>query len=226
MKICKNCGAQNDDMCVYCGSCGSLLDSSSSFTVNTEETQTASFVSGDRAQTSGTYQSQQTYAYRPEATNYQSAGQPYNSPYQQNNGYTGYNPIEQPGMPRGDVKKGSIIAALILSFITGGLLSIVFAIIALVAANDFESAKLRGEVQLANKKFDSANKFRKLAWAFNIIGLIVNIALIAILFVTGFFLAEDSDFWDELDDPGYYEEFEDGNFAPFGDEDFDFDIDL
>lgn len=145
-----------------------------------------------------TYEQQQAfepaYDYQPRY-----AEQP---PYRQ-----GYTPPPQP-----PVSKGKVIAGLVLGIMFGGILGLIFGIIALVSYSDYESAVARGDFSVAAEKCEKIRKFNKLTWIFAILGLVFTIlfSVIASVLVGSRILAELES------DPSMYD-------LPF---DYDYDFDL
>lgn len=161
MKICKNCGNENSDMSVYCSACGSLLDEDGTYSKN-ESTQNEAF-NGQNG-----YSSQR---YEPFGQNSQQYGSGvYGQPQ---NGY--YVP-----MPTPNVTKNKVIAALVIGILFGGIVGIIFAVLALIAYGDYESAVARGDANTATLKCEKIKTYNKIAWIFDIIGIVV--VVIGILF--------------------------------------------
>lgn len=168
MKICKNCGNENNDMSVYCSACGSLLDGNRAYTEN-GNTQNEAF-SGQNS-----YSNQRYEPYGQNSQQYGSGGYG-----QQQNGY--YAP-----MPTPNVTKNKVIAALVIGILFGGIIGIIFAVLALVAYGDYESAVARGDFSTATLKCEKIKTYNKIAWIFDIIGIAaVILGIIAFICVTVF----------------------------------------
>lgn len=218
MKICKTCGAQNDDMSVYCGSCGTLLDSSSC-TIIDNESEKITPPSNEEA-THSYAQSGNQPEYRPEVHNYQSTGNQYSS-YNQQSTMPGYQPYAT-GMPQESLSKGGYIAVTIVSAVFGGIIGLVLALVALINANDYENAKRNGDSMRAKQKLEKAKKYKTAAWIVNIVAFIIIAIIWSFIFFAGFSTVDDYDF----DDYGSYEVYGDEDDFPFDLDDFNIDFDL
>lgn len=208
LMICKHCGAQNDDGAFICSQCGNRLDRDD----NQNQNYNYGYSQQNYGQPSDGGQnynnSQQSYesnqgnnGFDPNAQN-QNGGYTYN--YNQNYNYAPVNTSV--------LKKGSIIAALVVAILTRSVVAIVLAIIALVRCNEFETAVRTGNYPLADQKRDSANSLRKWAWAFCIIGIIISI-VIGVLYMLGIGLGIFGEFLFPLGDE-FFSEFDDfGDFT-------------
>lgn len=216
MKICKTCGAENDDIAIYCGSCGTLLENGA-YTYKNDEAENKSpySESGERsASGSETYATAQPDNFATQQNNYYSQNQ--GSYYQQPSAPV-YNPNQ---MPREEVKKGGAVGALVVAVIIGDLIGLVFSILALVSASGYEKSESPTEAQI---KLGKSKTYTKVAWIFNVIGIIFTI--IISLFTGIVFNKSYSGYYDDYDNDEFYEMFGDDFESPFDDDDFDFDID-
>lgn len=169
--ICKNCGTQNTDGAFICINCGSHLEP------NTNQNQSYNYGYGQNneySQQGGNFSQQYNSQNNSQGFNQQANGA-YTYNYNQNYNYTPLNPDF--------VKKGSIIAALVVGIITQSWVAVILAVIALVRCSDFENAVRTGNYPLADQKRDSIAKLRKWAWIFcaigivwKVIGIIISIA--------------------------------------------------
>ncbi|MGN0443019.1 MAG: hypothetical protein ACI4F5_00195 [Acutalibacteraceae bacterium] len=206
MKKCKNCGSENNDLSVYCTSCGTMLDSSAS---DFSAESTASFSESDFSASQNTQSPPQNNNYQQ---NYQTGAN--QGAYQQNGfnptyGQQGYNqqsgyaapsdsfysPIAKP-----PVSKGKVIAALIVGVLCGGLLGLIFAVLALVAYGDYDSAVARGDYATAQQKAEKIKTYNKLAWIFDIIGIVIVVLAVAAFFAFTFFVVSDPSFMEGIEE--------------------------
>lgn len=164
MKICKNCGNENADMSVYCSACGSILDENGAYT----KSESSNYEDINRQNNSSNH----------EYGSYGQAGSQNSS-----NGYNQY-PYYAP-MPTLNVTKNKVIAALIIGILFGGIVGIIFAVLALVAYGDYESAVARSDFATATLKCEKIKTYNKIAWIFDIIGIIaVVLGIIAFICFT------------------------------------------
>lgn len=186
MKKCKNCGFVNEDVSVYCSSCGTLLDDKNSeITEQAVEEETAPPVREEaynQTSTDNNYQFKNTMNNQwqaPPTQSYPRSAEPLSKPRS---------------------KKGKVIAALVLSFLCGSIIGLIFAFIALFAYGDYESAVARGDNSLANLKCEKINKYSKIAWIFTIIGLIFIFLIYIAIFGFSFYLVNNPDVAERLED--------------------------
>lgn len=206
--ICKNCGAQNPDDAFICVNCASRFDDSQRQQSNNTQQNNAqpnnqyNYGYNNQGQSANGNFSQQYNAQNGQNGQYANG---YNN---QNNGNTfNYNQSYNYTPLNNDfVKKGSIIAALVIGVITQNWIAVVLAVIALIYCSDFENTVRTGNFQLADQKRASIAKLRKWAWILCIISIVIAVvsAIVSIvIFGVGFF-----DFFDTaLDDSYYYDEF-------------------
>ncbi len=195
MKICKNCGFQNDDLSVYCSSCGSLLDSAGTRFDSTQET----------PNDSGAYQ-QNGYSQAEHSSN---AGQ---NQYSQNNYNYGSQQYAYSPEPKVSTSKGMVIASLVVGLFLGGLIGVVFAVLALVAYGDYESAVLRRDFVTAAEKSEKIKKYNKLAWIFDFIGIALVVIAVIFTFAAGFLFVSQGGAGTLTDIPTDFFEYGFGNF--------------
>ena len=221
--ICKHCGAQNDDSSFFCLQCGSRLER--------DDSQAQSYDYGHSQQDQSRYDSnaQNTNGFEPDSQSQNGSytynyNQSHNEQQSRNNdqGANGFEPGAQnqngsytynynqnynyEPVNTSVVKKGSIIAALVVGILTRSIVAIVLAIIALVRCNEFETAVRTGDYPLADQKRDSAVKLRKWAWAFCIIAIVISV-IVGILTLLGvgagifseFFFPLGDEFLDDFD---------------------------
>lgn len=126
------------------------------------------------------------------------------SPYSQstygNQQYATYQNTYRP-IPTPKATKGKVTAALVLSILFGGVIGLVFSILAFVAYGDYETAVAQNNLQLAQDKCSKINTYNKIAWIFIILGIIMSILGI-IFFAAVFIFAGTVDpefFLDEFD---------------------------
>lgn len=197
--ICKNCGAQNPDNAFICISCGAKLEPEK----QQHETQNQGYNYGYGQ--SNNFQQSENFTQQ---YNNQNSGQGFNG--QQNGAYTynynqsyNYTPVDT-----NLVKKGSIIAAIIVGVICNNIATIILAVIALVRCSDFENAVRTGNFQLADQKRDSIGKLRKWAWIALAIGIALSFigVLVSLIGGIGFglfsFLPE---MFEAFSEEGFYE---------------------
>ena len=188
--ICKNCGSQNDDGSLFCYQCGCSFEG----TDNQDQGNNYDYSQQNGFQPSGGYEqnynSQPNYNGQQSYQNYQNAqgnNNGYNPNPQNQNGNNAYNYNQNYNFAPVDtsvLKKGSIIAALVVGILIQNLFAIIFSIIALVRCNEFESAVRMGNYPLADQKRENVNSMRKWAWIFCIIGIVLYV-IFGVLFVLG-----------------------------------------
>ncbi len=209
--ICKNCGAECPDGAVYCVNCSSRLDSEQGQQAqntynygynNNAQGQNPNGYTQQNPNFSQQYNAQNGNRYN---ANQYNANQYNNNPngtnsfnYNQNYNYT---PIDS-----SILKKGSIIAALVIGVVLQNWVAVVLAIIALVKCSDFESAVRSGNFPLADQKRASIDKLRKWAWVFCIIAIVFTVITVIVALV-GFGLGMFGFLDEVLDDGFYYDEF-------------------
>ena len=99
-----------------------------------------------------------------------------------------YQPVLEP------IKKGSIIVALVLSVLTSNIIGIVLTILALIYANDYDTAIRHGDFVTAEKKKSSIRTFKIVSWVFIGLTVLFYIALFAIFGTVIFSALLEGDF--------------------------------
>ncbi|MGN1117995.1 MAG: zinc ribbon domain-containing protein [Acutalibacteraceae bacterium] len=177
MKICKNCNFENSDEAVFCSKCGSRFETEAAG----EETNANGFSGADNnAYAQGEYRQ---YSYQ-------------NTGYGQN-AYDRYQPAPTPS-----VTKGKVTAALVVSIFFGGIVGMIFAILAFVAYGDYDTAIIHSDMLTARDKCEKIKMYNKIAWIFNIIGIVCSaLAVIAFIafFALGFMTVLGGEMLDEFD---------------------------
>lgn len=167
---------------MYCKNCGAQIPDNSPVCNYCGKTQTDNFNQNVNHQNLN-------YGYNQ--------NQNFNNPGQN---YGFYQPNLQP------MEKGSIIVALVLSVLTGSIVSIVLTILALVYANDYDTAIRCGDFATAEKKKSLIKTFKIISWV--LIGLSILLSIISIIYLivfgTGVFAFLLSGFSSEFDDFYYY----------------------
>ena len=163
MKICKNCTFENSDDAVFCSKCGSRLETESG-----KEEAHANGFSG--ANNNNLYAQGEYRQYSCQSAGYgQSA-------------YDRYQPVPTPS-----VTKGKVTAALVVSIFFGGIVGMIFAILAFVAYGDYDTAIIHSDMLTARDKCEKIKMYNKIAWIFNIIGIVCSV-LAVIAFIAFFAL--------------------------------------
>ena len=97
-----------------------------------------------------------------------------------NNFSSQYNSNTYVAMPQPPVTKTKIIVALVLGALFGGMIGLIFAVLALIAYSDYENAMARNDFTTAKLKCEKIKTYNTVAWVFDIIGIVlVSLAIIA-----------------------------------------------
>lgn len=193
---------QNDDNAFICVSCGSRLEMNGNQAQNQNQGYNYGYAQNSEAsqQPNENFSNQYNSQNGAQGFNQQPNGA-YTYNYNQNYNYTPIDPSF--------VKKGSIIAALVVGILTQSWIAVILAVIALVRCSDFENAVRMGNFPLADEKRASINKLRKWAWILCIVGVVISIigVILSVAGVIGFGIGEFlPEILDELD---MYEDFDD-----------------
>ena len=119
-------------------------------------------------------------------TGYQNFGNP-----QPN--YNTYQPNFEP------IKKGSIIAALVFGILTTNIVAIILSILALIYANDYDTAIRHGDFITAEKKKSMIKTFKIISWVFIALTIFFYIIFFAVFGTVFFSTILNGDF-SEFDD--------------------------
>lgn len=177
MKICKNCNFENSDDAVFCSKCGIRLE--------TEADKEAHANGFSGADNNNAYAQGEHRQYSCQSAGYgQSA-------------YDRYQPAPTPS-----ATKGKVTAALVVSIFFGGIVGMIFAILAFIAYGDYDTAIIHSDMLTARDKCEKIKMYNKIAWIFNIIGIVCSVlAVIAFIafFALGFMTAIGGEMLDEFD---------------------------